>query len=118
MTGKHTANLYIDGTSALKLASNEQYGRRAAIIPFPSHAKADSRMPQSDDRKNAKRAITHSSTIFERLYHSVFATSEMLCSLLLEDVRGCPYRMFSRRDIALASASAALIAIASIAFGC
>ena len=118
MTGKRTINLYIDGTSALKPDFDVRERNRATIIPFPGHHAAIKHIQLMCDRADAAEAREPLRSILKRMFYSVFASSEMLCSLLFEDVRGCPYQLFTKRSIAAISASMTLIAVASLAFGC
>ena len=46
-----------------------------------------------------------------------FERSEMLCSLALEDVRGCAYGIFSRFEVIAASVVVSALAVLAIALG-
>lgn len=50
---------------------------------------------------------------FMNLVHS----SEMMCSLLYEDVRGCPYNSFTPGNIAVLSLASSFLAVASLVIG-
>ena len=114
MISKRTVDLYIDGTSALKPAIDVHEGHRATIIQFPGNREVRQR-PHLDIRSSASNASAEpNQSILKRLFYSVFASSEMFCSLLFEDMRGCPYRLFSKRTIAATSVVVAVFAIACI----
>ena len=119
MISKRTANLYIDGTSALKPALDVHEGHRATIIQFPGNRNHEERQRlQLDGRPSVPTVFEATNRLsLKHLLYSVFASSEMLCSLLFEDVRGCPYHLFSRQTIAAASVAAAVFAIACIVIG-
>ena len=50
-------------------------------------------------------------------FTNVIRSSEMLCSLMFEDARGCPYNSFTPRSIAALSCSTAFIAVVSLLAG-
>jgi len=50
-------------------------------------------------------------------FTNLMYSSEMACSLMFEDFRGCPYNAFSRPCIAFLSSSCALLAVASLLIG-
>ena len=50
------------------------------------------------------------------VFKKLFRSSEMLCSLAFEDVRGCPYNVFTSQGIAAMSAASTALAVISLVF--
>ena len=44
----------------------------------------------------------------------ILSASEMYCSLKFEDVRGCPYGIFTSKGIAILSITSSLLAVISL----
>ena len=52
-----------------------------------------------------------------KFFKDLIDSSEMICSLKYEDMRGCPYGAFTRHDIAEFSLTCAALVIISLAGG-
>ena len=50
----------------------------------------------------------------ETCFSKVIDSSEMACSLRFEDVRGCPYGIFTSEGIAILSIASSLLAVISL----
>jgi len=50
-------------------------------------------------------------------FTELIQSSELLCSLMFEDAKGCPYNSFTPRSIAVLSCSSSLLAIVSLLAG-
>ena len=94
---------YINGTSAIDLTKSSHVACKVVRIEFP----ADRRRAHPNDRVNR----------ISRAARRAFEGSEMLCSLMFEDFRGCAYGMFARREIVFASMVVTVLAIIAIALG-
>ena len=111
--GERNMELYVDGTSALKLSGFELAVHEPNIIPFDSRA-AKTAGPQRESdtgkhkspRRNAGDALRH-----------VLDASEMYCSLRYEDARGCPYDLFTKHNIAALAAGSTVLGVISLVFG-
>lgn len=80
----HNAQYLTEGTAAVKVVNRRS---RARIIEFPTASMQA--LPHSVEhcRRNDCR---------NRVAASSLAKSELICSLLFEDARGCSYRAFTR----------------------
>ena len=101
----------VDGTAALDpgFASISQK-RMATIIPFPER-KSSSRGARCEGA-----AASAQPSIRKRVL-DVLLASEMYCSLMFEDVRGCRYGKFTPTAISVLSASSAVVAALALFFG-
>ena len=102
--------IYTNGTSALKLDNWHSPTGKGSIIAFPDNA-------VSGAFKQADSVIGTILATAKRKVRDILAASEMYCSLRFEDFMGCPYRIFSRKGIAVLSSSVAVLAIVSIVVG-
>ena len=93
---------YVNGTSALKVTDWENSAYGASVIPFPACR------PTS---------LKRTSKSLKARMQEILAASEMYCSLMLEDFRGCPYNVFTRKGISVLAISISALAIASIIAG-
>lgn len=62
------------------------------------------------------QAMQACSWVRSRVYASAYS-SEMFCSLMYEDYRGCPYNTFSSSQIAFMSFALCVISAVSITLG-
>ncbi len=76
----HNAQYLTEGTAAVKVVDRRS---RARIIEFPTASMQA--LPHSVEHCRRNRVAASS-----------LAKSELICSLLFEDARGCSYRAFTR----------------------
>ena len=117
MMSERAMGRYTDGTSALKPDFGRRRKKDPVIIAFPRQRArgtraGSARAGESEFQKPSMRQ----GGMRNRLV-AVLEASEMFCSLLFEDYRGCSYGIFTRKGIALASTAAAIIAMTAIFFG-
>ena len=108
MIDERMACYYVNGTSALDLQRWHETGEKATIIPFPRREDRNPHIASSSKQEGA--------TVKNRI-SNLLASSEMYCSLKLEDFRGCRYGIFTRQGIAALSTGTAVLAIISLVVG-
>ena len=104
------ARIYTNGTAALEMREHPQLRREDGIIPFPL-SREDGNAPLPGF--GAAPLVQTLKSELDRILEG----SEMYCSLKLEDFRGCPYGVFTKRGVAVLSSASALLAIISILTG-
>ncbi len=103
---------YTDGTSALKAPQPAFGNRPIKFTAFPgSLERPAEKLPQ---HANANRPHRFAAS---RFVWDVLYSSEMYCSLKLEDFKGCAYGVFTQKGIAALCVGAALIGGISLALG-
>ena len=96
--GDTRRNFRTYGSLAMGHADNAR-SSRAVIVPF----------------KRTGHSVAPAS--LRDRFNSILLSSEMYCSLLLEDVRGCAYGKLTRRQAAFLGSSATLFGIVCVFLG-
>ena len=109
MAGRNEV-FYTNGTSALKMPRWVEEPEDAKIIMFPTSRTMSlaEGVPQDDDQPSADR---------QGAFRTILDSSEMMCSLRLESMAGCPYNLFTKRGIAALSIGSAIVGVASAILG-
>ena len=97
-----------DGTAALSNLCMHGSQKKPQIVAFEggkAHREREARHTRYDRR---------SSSPARSKVRQILESSEMYCSLKLEDFRGCPYRIFTTRGIAFLSGASSVLAVLSI----
>ena len=94
---------YIIGTSAIDMRNGDSRPCRIMRLEYPAH-------------QNRTRVHDLQNPI-ARFVRRACEGSEMLCSLMFEDLRGCAYGIFSRRETVIASVVVTALAVLAIALG-
>ena len=98
-----------NGTAALKPSYSTQSAHSTSFMAFagkrPSSHAVSTRLETKPQRR------------FSDVVVDILQRSEMVCSLLFEDVKGVPYRMLSRSDIATLTSASAALAVVAIVLG-
>ena len=110
MANTRIMNYRIDGTAALKASEIPIENHCATIVPFPSNNRVS-------DKGFWGISIAQLGNVLADKVSSVLEGSEMYCSLKYEDFHGCAYRLFSRKGIAVLSATTSIIAVVAIVVG-
>lgn len=110
---QNSKQFYVAGTSALKLNEIEAaIPTTARIVKLPCIERVDENRGKKP--AHAKRAQAHS---HEKHLKKILDSSEMYCSLITEDFKGCSYNLFSRQNIQLLAVAGTAIAVISLVFG-
>ena len=107
---RENAASYVRGTAAIKYPVSRS-SRSCAKQPR-LHGSGDIRVVSYPVRKTA-----HQTAALGDRFWKIVASSEMACSLLTEDVRGCAYNKFSHMDVAVCASVVSLISLISIFVG-
>ena len=109
MIRENTAS-FVQGTAALKIPERRIHG----IRPQPPHVLGpeDIRTLTHCSHKETRRRETPGDWFWR-----IVASSEMACSLLTEDVRGCAYNKLTHADVAVCASAISLIALVSVLLG-
>ena len=94
---------YNSTTSAIKPTQESQHGCRIIRPEF--------------SQVHRPEPIQQPANPIARLARRVFESSEMLCSLFLEDFRGCAYNLFSEREAIVTGVILCTLATLAIVFG-
>ena len=117
---KMTRNLkqfYVAGTSALKLYEYEPaHISTARIVKLPCIERVDNPEGKTPASNRAEEAKVDAISRQQRL-KNVLDASEMYCSLISEDFKGCRYNLFSKNNVQLLTVAGSAIAIISLVFG-
>lgn len=106
MTNGRAIEFNIEGTAALETAYEPGRAKYGSVITLPMAFK------KYTDEKRGAGLLGFSAPIRQKI-SEILESSEMICSLLLEDARGCSYGVFSKQGITAMSGS--LFAIATLA---
>ncbi len=107
---EYSPNFYVNGTSALKVQSRPSTHGITFTAFKGGRRNRDNVIPASAASAQSKQTV-------RSFLQSALYASEMYCSLLFEDFRGCSYKVFTHAGIATLSAVSALVAIVALAFG-
>ena len=106
------ATFYTDGTSALSIGQHRPRTSSARIIKFEKRetinegAGVEPRvLPVTPERKPSSR------------FRDILESSEMYCSLRLESMLGCPYKMLSTQNVACIAVGSTVIGLISLILG-
>ena len=104
---------YVTGTSALKLyESKPAHATTARIVKLPRIERVDAKR-----ERTASHARTSNGTSRSSRLKKILDASEMYCSLITEDFRGCSYNLFSKQNVQVLAAAGSAIAVISLFFG-
>ena len=109
--GKSMTKFYVDGTAALKPKRYSQSLDNGTFVAFKGSSQ------HNRTRLQRNQAESGSDPRAKSILQDVLERSEMACSLLIEDVKGVSYGLFTPSNIASISTACAIIAIISIAIG-
>lgn len=109
--GKNETKFFVDGTAALKVDRTRAYAESPSFVAFRGSSK------HSANRPSAYQRVSGSGNRLVDTVVDVFERSEMACSLMLEDVKGVPYGVLSKANIATLSIACGVVATLSIIFG-
>ena len=102
---------YVDGTAALKVSTRSSV-QGTTFTAFKCSSERSEHKPVERPVRMAKRPVGFSATV-----RSIMESSEMFCSLLTEDFRGCAYHVFSNTGIATLATGSAVVAILALVLG-
>ena len=120
-----TAEIFIDGTSALKKTVWQAQNNQPRIIPFPrrecatehlSCTRSEETAASRNRTKNRAARISRTHGVLNCLSR-ILNASEMFCSLKREDARGVLYNVFSRWNIWTLAAASFVVAVMALGFG-
>ena len=109
---------YCEGTSAIRMPSSRTQDCRIISSDFPKRHSAvrKDRINGSVANPARHRSIQNKSRL-KRMIHDAADSSEMFCSFMHEDVRGCAYDLFSSSEVIGASAIISVITILAAIVG-
>ena len=110
---RNLKQFYVAGTSALKLYEHEPAQvSTARIVKLP----CIERVNDPKGRVSTPNKAANAQSRQQRL-KNILDSSEMYCSLVTEDFRGCSYNLFSKNNVQLLATAGSAIAIISLIFG-